>query len=152
MAGAGVDEVRSAVDTDASAAGELVSIDKGSISGFELDSAAIKFDDVDCSGFAFSLAVLAAGAVCDMVEELSTGGKEEEMGNVVGIETSLRGPCEPAPLPVLLEDSRTVNSTSGFLFFDGGCVLEEGSLAAEAWSAPVVDSVAAAIGWTDLGV
>jgi len=74
------------------------------------------------------------------------------MGNVVGIETSLRGPCEPAPLPVLLEDSRTLNSTSGCLLFDGGCALEEESLADEAWSAPVVDSVAAAIGRTGLGV
>ncbi len=73
------------------------------------------------------------------------------MGNVGGIETSLRGPCEPAPLPVLLEDSRTLNSTSGRVVLDGGCALEEGSLAGEAWSAPVVDSVAAAIGWTWLG-
>jgi hypothetical protein len=151
MAGAGVNEVGSAVDADASAAGALVSIDKGSISVFEAESAVIKFDDVDCSGFAFSLAVLAAGAVSDMAEELSTIGREEEMDNVVGIETSLRGPCEPAPLPVLLEDSRTVNSTSGCLLFDGGCALEEGSLADEAWSAPVVDSVAAAIGRTGLG-
>lgn len=129
MAGAGVDEVGSAVDIDASAAGALVSMDKGSICGFEADSAAVKFDDIDCSGFAFSLAVLAAGAVSDMVKELSTGGKEEEMGNVVGIETSLRGPCEPALLPVLLEDSRTLNSTSRCLSLDGGCTLEEGSLA-----------------------
>ncbi len=76
MAGAGVDEVGSAVDVDASAAGTLVSIDNGSISGFEADPAATKFDDVDCSGFAFSLAVLAAGAVSDMMEELSMGGRE----------------------------------------------------------------------------
>ena len=120
MAGAGVDEVGSAVEAAAPAAGALVSIDKGSISGFEADSAAAKFDDIDCSGFAFSLAVLVAGAVSDMVEVLLTGGRGEEMGNVVGIETSLRGPCEPAPLPVLLEDSRTLNSTSGCLLFDGG--------------------------------
>jgi hypothetical protein len=146
MAGAGFDEVGSAVDADDSTAGALVSIDKGSISGFEADSGAAKFDDIDCSGFAFSLVVLAAGTVSDMVEELSTGGSEKVMGNVVGIETSLRGPCEPAPLPVLLEDSRTLNSTSRCLVLDGGCALEEGSLAVETWSAPVVDSVAAAIG------
>jgi hypothetical protein len=142
MAGAEVDEEGSA---DAAVAGALVSIDKGSGSGFEADIAAFEVDDVDCSGFVFSLAVFAAGAVSDMAVELETGGKEE-MGDVVGIETSLRGPCEPAPLPVRLEGSRFLSSTSGCLVFDGGCALVEGPLAAEAWSAPVVNSVAAAIG------
>jgi hypothetical protein len=69
-------------------------------------------------------------------------GKEESIGDVVGIETSLRGPCEPAP--VLVEGSRLLSSTGRF--FDGGCALGEGSLAVEAWPAPVVDDVDAAIG------
>jgi hypothetical protein len=70
------------------------------------------------------------------------GGKEEEMGEVVGIDTSLRRPCEPAP--VLVEGSRLLSSTEGF--FDGGCALGEGSPAVEAWAAPVVDAGDAAIG------
>jgi hypothetical protein len=69
-------------------------------------------------------------------------GKEESMGEVAGIETSLRGPCEPAP--VLVEDSRLLSSTGGF--FDGGCALGEGLLAVKAWPAPVVDDGDAAIG------
>jgi hypothetical protein len=150
MAGAGVDEDGSAADADAAVVGALVSIDKGSVSDFEADIAAFEVDEVDCSGFVFSLAVVVAGAVSDMAEELETGGKEE-MGDVVGIETSLRGPCEPAPLPVRLEGSRLLSSTSGCVVFDGGGALEEGPLAVEAWPAPVVDPVAAAIGWAAWG-
>lgn len=75
-------------------------------------------------------------------------GKEESMGDVFGIETSLRGPCEPAP--VLVEGSRLLSSTGRF--FDGGGALGEGSLAVEAWPAPVVDAVDAAIGRALLGV
>jgi hypothetical protein len=146
MAGAGVDEDGSVAGADAAVVGALVSIDKGSVSGFEADIAAFELDDVDCSGFVFSLPAVAAGAVSDMAEELETGGKEEEMGDVVEIETSLRGPCEPAPLPVRLEDSRLLNSTSVCVVFNGGGALEEGPLAGEAWPAPVVDSAAAAIG------
>lgn len=142
MAGAADDDEASAF-TDPTSAGALVCIDNGSLAGCEAGFAAFDVDDDSCSGFVFSLAV-AAGAVSDMAEELRTAGKEEEMGDVVGIETSLRGPCEPAPVPVSLEGSRSLNSMDRVRFFEGGCALEEGSLSVEAWSAPVVDGVASA--------
>jgi hypothetical protein len=152
MAGAGVDAEASAADVDATVVGALVCIDKGSPAGAEADFAAVEDDDNSCSGFVFSLAV-AAGAVSDMAEELGTGGKEEEMGDVVGIETSLRGPCEPAPVPVSLEGSRLLNSMDGERFFERGCcALNEGSLGVEARPAPVVDAVASAIGRAAWGV
>jgi hypothetical protein len=72
--------------------------------------------------------------------EIEVGRKEEEeMGEVVGIETSLRRPCEPAP--VLVEGSRLLSSTGGF-FDVGCCALGEGSLTVEAWGAPVVEDAA----------
>lgn len=153
MAGAVVDEDGSAADADATVAGAVVSIDKGSLSGCGADTAAFEVDDISCSGFVFSLAVSAAGVVSDMAEDLSTGGKEEEMGDVVGIETSVRGPCEPAPVAVLPEGSRLLSSTSvGLRVFERGCALEEGSLAVEAWPAPVVLGADSAIGRAGLGV
>jgi hypothetical protein len=112
MAGAGVDEDGSAAEADAAVVGAVVSIDKGSLSSCRADVAAFEVDDDSCSGFVFSLAVFAAGAVSDMAEVLDMGGKEE-MGDVVGIETSLRGPCEPAPVAVLPEGSRLLSSTAG---------------------------------------
>lgn len=128
-----VDEEGSAAEAEAAVVDALVDIDKGSTVGCEADIAAL---DDDCSGLVFSL------AVSDMAE-MEVGGKEEEMGEFVGIETSLRRPCEPAP--VLVEGSRLLNSTEGF-FDDGCCALGEGSLAVEAWATPVVDAGDAAIG------
>ena len=110
MAGAGVDEDGSVADA---AVGAVVFIDKGSLAGGEEDIAAFEGDDDSCSGFVFSLAVSAAGPVSDIAEDWETGRKEEEMGDVVGIETSLRGPCEPAPVAVLPEGSSLSSSTSG---------------------------------------
>jgi hypothetical protein len=113
MAGAGVDEDGSAAEADTGTVGEGVSIDKGSPSGCEEYAAAFEVDDDSCSGFVFSLAVVAAGAVSDIAVDLERSGKQEEMGDVVGIETSLRGPCEPAPVADLPEGSRSLSSTGG---------------------------------------
>ena len=116
------------------------------------DIAGFEGEDDDCSGFVLSLAVSAAGAVSDIAEDWETGGKEE-MGDVVGIETSLRGPCEPAPVAVLPEGSSLSSSTSGRLrIFEGGCALGKALLAVEAWPAPVVSGAPSAIGRGVLGV
>jgi hypothetical protein len=100
-------------DADAVPVGPVVSIDKGALSSCVADIAAFEVDDDSCSGFVFSLAVSAAGVDSDMAEDLEMGGKKGDSGDVVGIETSLRGPCEPAPVAVLGEGSRWVNSTGG---------------------------------------
>jgi hypothetical protein len=87
VAGVGVDEEEgSAADTDADAVWAVFSIDKGSLLGCE-DTAAFEVHDDSCSGFVFSLAVFAAAADSDMVEDGKTERKEEEIGDVVGIET-----------------------------------------------------------------
>ena len=77
--------------------GSLLDDDKGSVDCAEVDIAALD----DCSGLVFSL------LDSDMVLRLE--GKLESKGEVVGIETSLRRPCEPAPA-VLCEASRSLIS------------------------------------------
>lgn len=65
------------------------------------------------------------------------------MGELLMVETSLRGPCEPAPAPVsavpaagLLEASRSLISTG---MWDGCCaVVDERGCEAWAWPAPDV--------------
>jgi hypothetical protein len=113
--GAEVDDDGSAADAEAAVVKASVDIDNGSVDGCDADIAA--FDDG--SNLVFLL------AVSDMAEMV---GKEESMGDVVGIETSLRGPCEPAP--VLVESSRLLSSTGRN--FDGICALGKESLAVEA--------------------
>jgi hypothetical protein len=74
----------------------LLDDDKGSVDCAEPDIAALD----DCSGLVFSL------LVSDILRE---EGKVESKGEDVGIETSLRRPCEPAPA-VLFEASRSLIS------------------------------------------
>jgi hypothetical protein len=77
--------------------GSFLDDDKGSVDCAEPDIAALG----DCSGLVFSL------LDSDMVLRLE--GKVESKGEVVGIETSLRRPCEPAPA-ALFEASRLLIS------------------------------------------
>ena len=104
--------------------------DKGSVDCAEPDIAALG----DCSGLVFSL------LDSDMLRVV---GKEESKGEVAGIETSLRRPCEPAPA-VLFESSRSLISMG---IVDCGCELEEGSLDVMPCPAPGLDWVDDAIGW-----
>lgn len=85
-------------------AGLLIDDDKGS---FDFSDA----DIVDSAGFVSSF------VIPDAV------GKPESMGGVVGTETLLRRPCEPAPFP--FEVSRSLISTG---ILDCGCELDRGSL------------------------
>jgi hypothetical protein len=130
MLGAAVEEDGSAVEAEAALMSSSEDIDRGSADGGEAYIAAL---DDDGPRLVFSL------AVSDMAEMV---GKEECMGEVVGIKTSLSGPCEPAP--VLVEGSRLLSSMGGF--FDGDGALGEGLLDVEAWPAPVSNDVDAAIG------
>ena len=91
-------------------AGSLLDDDKGSIDFSDADIAA--FDD--SAGFVFSFVIPDVAVVV---------GKLESMGEVVGIETSLRRPCEPAPFPI--EASRSLISTG---ILDCGCELDRGSV------------------------
>lgn len=68
-------------------------------------------------------------------------GNEESRGEVWGIETSLRRPCDPAP--VLAEASSSLISTG---IADGGCEDDEGLKGTEA-GPPVDDCGAGIIGW-----
>lgn len=67
-------------------------------------------------------------------------GNEVSMGEELGIETSLRRPCEPAPAPEsaapaagLFETSRSVISTG---IWDGCCAVVDDDRGCEAWAWP----------------
>jgi len=114
-------------------AGSLLVDDKGPFD----DSAADNVGLIVCAGFVFSLATPDSSAA---------EGKEELKGDVVGIETSLRRPCEPAPF--LFEASISLISTG---IPDDCCKLDRESTCVVPCPAPV-DCVVISIGPLAIGV